>query len=253
MTVPSLSDIEHRLQAGDLDEWLRLWRVEQGASKPAALALMAGAIPADPAAPLRVLDLCAGPGDVGRTIHARFARAEVDAIDRDPLLISLCKLANARAGIAGRALHQDLADPEWRRRVDGGYDVAAIGYALHWFALDRARALLAEVLDALRPGGMLVFLEPVAAEPAFRASFDAWRATQAPEHSRQAWLDFWTRVNAFLGHEHMNVRGAPPAGRIGDSLTVAGWSALAREAGFADIDVLMRDADKLVLAAVRPG
>ena len=60
------SQIERKLTDGNLDELLDLWRTEQGAEKLRDLDLMAAAIPFSQDATLRVLDLCCGPGDVGR-------------------------------------------------------------------------------------------------------------------------------------------------------------------------------------------
>jgi trans-aconitate methyltransferase len=125
---------------------------------------------------LRVLDLCCGPGDVGRAIHARFPHAEVDGVDRDLLLAGLGKVCNLRAGVPGRILRRDLAEPGWQADLHGPYDVVAVGNALHWFALERAQTLLVEVLALLRPGGLLVFMEPAGAMAPIADAFGAWSA-----------------------------------------------------------------------------
>ncbi|HTO57884.1 MAG TPA: hypothetical protein VMJ74_08810, partial [Pseudomonadales bacterium] len=41
--------------------------------------------------------------------------------------------------------------------------------------------------------------------------------------------------------------------RIGDGMTVAGWTAILERAGFATVDVLLRDADQVVLGGVAGG
>jgi hypothetical protein len=66
------SQIEKRLTNEDLDELLHLWWAEQGAEKRRDL---------DHDATLQVLDLCCGPGDVGRAIRARYPNS--DCVDRD--------------------------------------------------------------------------------------------------------------------------------------------------------------------------
>jgi len=40
--------------------------------------------------------------------------------------------------------------------------------------------------------------------------------------------------------------------RIGDGLSAMQWVGLVRDAGFESVDILLRDAEKVVLASVRP-
>jgi SAM-dependent methyltransferase len=251
MAIPTEADVERKLAVEDTDEWLRLWQAEQGPAKAATLELMAAVIPMAGDAKVRVLDLCCGPGDVGRAIHARFRTAEVDGVDRDLFLSGLGKVCNRRAGVPGRILRRDLGAPGWQDDLMGAYDVVAVGNALHWFALERARTLLVEVLALLRPGGLLVFMEPAGVLPPIADAFGAWSAAQPPQHRREDWMAFWSRVNAFLGYQHMDLNGRPPAGRIDDDLTAAEWVELARGAGFASADVLLRDPEKVVVAALK--
>jgi SAM-dependent methyltransferase len=253
MTIPTLAEIEQRLAHENLEAWLDLWAIEQGPMKASSLALMAAVVPGPPDAAPRVLDLCCGPGDAGRAIQARFPAAEVDGVDRDVFLASLCKAVNQRRHVAGRVLVRDLYRDDWRDDLAGPYDVVTVANALHWIQIERVKALLGDVWRLLRPGGLFLFMEPVSPERALAPGFGAWRATQPPQHLRQHWLDFWTRVNTFLGYDHIGQMGEHlDAGRIGDSLTALGWVALVEGAGFASLDILLRDPEKLVAAAFRP-
>jgi hypothetical protein len=56
-----------------------------------------------------------------------------------------------------------------------------------------------------------------------------------------------------LGYDY-GFLGDPPKGqdRIGETLSVMQWVGLLTAAGFESIDVLLRDAEKVVLATVRP-
>jgi len=252
MAIPTETEVEERLGTEDLDEWLRLWRVEQGPAKLPTLELMAGVIPARPGERLRVLDLCAGPGDVGRVIHARFPKCEVDAVDRDLFLTGLCRLANRRAGVLGRTLRRDLAASDWMADLAGPYDVVAVANALHWFSLERVKQLLAEVMGLLRSGGIFLLMEPVSPAPPIAKAFAAWRASQPPQHRWEDWMAFWSRVNDFLGYDHIKALGDRNAPHVGDSLTVTDWTELAGDAGFVSTDVLLRDSEKVAIAAMRP-
>jgi SAM-dependent methyltransferase len=252
MSTPDQPEIDQRLSHDNLEEWLRLWDVEQGPAKRPSLALMAAVVPEVRGRPLRVLDLCCGPGDAGRAIHARFPGAEVDGVDRDLFLSSLCRAVNARQGVKGRILRRDLYQPDWRDGLEGPYDVVIVGNALHWIRMARVRALLADVRGLLRPGGVFVFMEPVSAEPALAVGYGAWRATQPPQHQQQDWLNFWSRVNAFLGYDHIAQMGARDDQRIDDELSTLGWVELVQTAGFASVDVLLRDPEKVIIAALEP-
>jgi SAM-dependent methyltransferase len=250
MTAPTPAEIDRRLAGEDLDEWLRLWAIEQGPAKPAALQLMAAVVP-PPAegAALRVLDLACGPGDVGRAIHARFPAAVVDCVDRDLFLAALCAAVNRRGGVAGRVLRRDLDDADWQAGLAPPYDVVAVGNALHWLKLERACEIMADVAGLLRPGGLFLFMEPVQAMAEVRQGHDAWRAAQPPQHDWQDWLNFWTRINDLLGYDHIATLGSRDDPRIGDDLTAADWLDMACAAGFASVDVLWRDAEKAVIVA----
>ena len=106
---PTQSQIEKKLTNEDLDELLHLWWAEQGAEKRRDLDLMAAAIRFRHDATLRVLDLCCGPGDVGRAIRARYPNSQIDCVDRDVFLISMCIGMNRREGVPAVSLMNSTA------------------------------------------------------------------------------------------------------------------------------------------------
>jgi hypothetical protein len=81
------------------------------------------------------------------------------------------------------------------------------------------------------------------------AGFEAWKAKQPPRYTRENWERFWARANALLGYDHTALLGARDADRIGDEMTTAGWIRLLERAGFEHADVLLRDADQVVIGA----
>jgi SAM-dependent methyltransferase len=247
----SQAQIEARI-SGHLDELLALWQAEQGVAKPRDLALIASALPFARDQALRVLDLCCGPGDVGRAIARRYPHARIDGVDRDPFLASICAGVNRRDRVPGEILVADLTDDGWRDGLGRDYDAVAVVNALHWFEVGRAEQLLVEVHALLRGGGVFVFAEPAAPEPAFAAGFEAWKADQPPRYAREAWERLWSRANAILGYDHPALWGPRQTDRVDDDLTVAGWIGLLQGAGFALADVLLRDADQVIIAALKP-
>jgi SAM-dependent methyltransferase len=248
------TQIESKLRPQDLDELLDLWRTEQGAAKVRDLDLMAAAIPFPRDAALRVLDLGCGPGDVGRTIHARYPQSRIDGVDRDVFLISLCIGTNRREGVSGRIFVRDLWGADWYKDLERGYDVVATANALHWLDARRVAELCKEVFRLLRPGGVFLFVEPAGSEATFAAGFAEWKSRLPARYCRENWERFWKRANEILGYDHTRLLGARDSHLAGgEGLPVSGWTQFLKDAGFISIDVLLRDADEVMLAAARPG
>jgi len=108
----SQAEIDARVH-GHVDELLKLWWAEQGAAKPRDLELIATAIPFPRDRAIRTLDLCCGPGDVGRAIRRIYPNAQIDCIDRDPFLTSICRAVNQRDRIPGKVVVRDLKNDGW--------------------------------------------------------------------------------------------------------------------------------------------
>ena len=252
MQCPPISQSEIDARIHDhIDELLELWRAEQGASKTKDLALIASAIPFPRSDAIRALDLCCGPGDVGRAIRQVYPNAQIDCIDRDPFLTSICRAVNQRDRIPGTLIVRDLTDDGWLDELPENYDVVAAVNALHWFDARRAGQLIKDVHGTLRGGGLFLLAEPAAPETPFLAGFEEWKARQPPRYKRENWERFWSRANALLGYDHTTLLGPRHAERIGDGMSVAGWMRLLERAGFELIDVLLRDADQAVIGAVK--
>ncbi len=252
MQPPPISQAEIAARiSSHLDELLELWWAEQGDSKPKDLELIASAIPFPRDIAIRALDLCCGPGDVGRAIRQVFPTAHIDCIDRDPFLTSVCRAVNQRDHIPGRVVVRDLDDDGWLDELSGNYDVVATVNALHWFDARRAGQVTKEVHGALRHDGIFLLAEPASPETPFAAGVEEWKAKQPPRYTRENWKRFWARANELLGYDHTTLLGPSDANRIGDGMSVAGWMRVVERAGFKLIDVLRRDADQVVLGAVK--
>jgi hypothetical protein len=182
-------------------------------------------------------------------IRRVYPMARIDCVDRDPLLTSVCRAVNQRAGIPGKLVVSDVEDDGWLRELLGNYDVVTAVNALHWFDRRRADQLITRVQGTLRRGGLFLLAEPVSPETPFVPGFEEWEAKQAPRYTRENWERFWSRANALLGYDHTALLGSRGANRIGDHMSVAGWMRLLEGAGFKLIDVLWRDADQVIIAA----
>ena len=116
---------------------------------------------------------------------------------------------------------------------------------------DMRTKLIREVHGTLRDGGLFLLAEPVSPETPFAPGFDEWKAKQPPRYTRENWERFWSRANTLLGYDHTTLLSPSQADRIGDTMSVAGWIGLLERAGFGLIDVLLRDADQVMIGAVK--
>jgi SAM-dependent methyltransferase len=164
----SQAEIEARI-SGHLDELLELWSAEQGVSKPRDLQLIASALPFPRGQAVLVLDLCCGPGDVGRAIRQEYPHAQIHSVDRDPFLTSICTAVNRRDQVPSKVVVADLRVHGWQGGLSRDYDAVVAANALHWFDVPRAEQLAQDIHALLRTGGVFVF-----AEPASRGSGCGW-------------------------------------------------------------------------------
>jgi SAM-dependent methyltransferase len=256
MARPTRAEIEALLRGEDVEDWLRLWEVSQGgATRRLRFERIAAVLPFAPGEAIDVLDLCCGPGDLGRAIHARYPRARLDALDRDPFLLAIGAEVDRRRRIPARVLEADAWAPGWDRELRGDYHVIAAATALHWFDEARLGELFADCRGRLRPGGLLVLAEPAAAEPELAPGLAGFAAREGSAFDIAAtWDAFWSRAEALLGLDWRPRLEATPPGRrpIGDDgIPVLRWAALLRGAGFPRVDVVHREARTVTLAALR--
>jgi SAM-dependent methyltransferase len=244
------SEIDARIKDHE-EELLDLWSAEQGgATKDRDLQIVSSSIPFPRDRALRAVDLCCGPGDLGRAIRQNYPKAQVDFVDRDPLLLSICRGFNRRSGVPGTYRQLDLDHESWCRDLPARhYDVIAAANAIHWLTTIRAEAVFGDIHRLLNDGGTLFLAEPAMPEWLFAPGFQEWKTRQPSRYEQRNWKAFWDRVNSLVGYDHTDLLGSREDRRIGDEMTVRGWVALAEKSDFQTIDVLWRDADVVVVAA----
>jgi SAM-dependent methyltransferase len=144
-------------------------------------------------------------------------------------------------------------DKRWQDGLPNDYDVVATAAALHWFDVRRLGEIFIDVLQVLRPGGVFLFAEPVCAQPAFSAAFEAWKTRQPNVRDSQTWERFWSRANALLGYDHTQFLGSRDPALIGDrGIPVLDYVRMLERAGFVSIDVILRDAETVAIASSKP-
>jgi SAM-dependent methyltransferase len=189
--------------------WIGRWDVQQEVFLPdreerfAALidAVQESAGRPDPL----VLDLGCGPGSLAVRLLGRMPEAMVVAIDADPLLLTLGRVAWAgRPGL--RFTDHDLRVRGWSHAVglDRPADAVVSTTALHWLRPDALAAVYAEAATVLRPGGVLLngdhFHEDEAAAPVLarlsRALIEREEQRRAPHGRDESWEGWWEAAAA---------------------------------------------------------
>jgi tRNA (cmo5U34)-methyltransferase len=123
----------------------------------------------------RFLDLGCGDGVLSHAILDSYPSARGTLVDfSEPML------AESRRRLSGFAAQLDLrlgdlGDPSWRDPLEGKFDAAVSGFAIHHLRDARKRELYGEILALLADGGVFVNVEHV-------ASPSLWIATLADDH-----------------------------------------------------------------------
>ena len=210
-------------------------------------AATATAVQAVRGTPTRILDLGGGPGVLAERMTARWPGAQITLIDLDPVLLAL-----ARAALPGTVavVDADLTAARW----PAGCDLITAVMTVHYLEPDQIRALYADALRALAPGGLLVVadLMPDDDLPVVMSALDPAPGEAAAE---LAWSQWWAELAGepefapLLAARAEIFAQRPPAGFTAGSR----WHATAaRAAGFAETGLIWRDGRHAALAAVAP-
>jgi len=209
-----------------------------------------------------VLDLGAGPGSLAVRLLDRLPAATVVAVDADPLLLALGRVAwPDRGGL--RFAEADLRQPGWSGGLglDRPVDAAVSTTALHWLPPGALAAMYAELATVLRPGGLLLngdhLSEDEQTAPTLarlgRALIEREEERRFPAGHPETWDGWWAAVGAepalapLLAEREKRFGGdhhGSPSGRL-----VTHVAAL-QVAGFAEIGILWQRGENRLLCAV---
>ena len=143
----------------------------------------------EPGDPLRVLDLGAGPGVLGRRLLQSDKRFHVIHLDADPFLLAACRHLAAPFGDRSQTLEADLREAHWTADIlatDHGEINAVVSVTtLHRFSRDHCRTLLRQIREILMPGGIFLnadrlHVKKFAPEPPDPATLTG-----------ETWSEFW--------------------------------------------------------------
>ena len=132
----------------------------------------------------RFLDLGSGDGAMSELVLSRRPDAEAVLVDfSEPMLAGAAQRLDGRSW---KPVRGDLSDPGWRSALpDGDYDAAVSSLAIHHLPPERKRALFAELLELLSPGGIFVNLDYVLVEGPLHGLFDEQMVANAVRAERE--------------------------------------------------------------------
>jgi tRNA (cmo5U34)-methyltransferase len=180
--------------------------------------------------PERILDLGAGTGLLSAHVRTRYPQAQLTLTDGSTEM-----LAQARSLLAVHDVRYevgDLADPPPK----GPWDAVVSALAIHHLDDAGKQKLFARIAHELRPGGVFVNAEQVAAP------------TAALEHHYASWHEQQARAAGSGDAEWAGALERMAHDRLASVEDQLAWL---RDAGFADVDCLFKDHRFAVLFARR--
>ncbi|ANY07190.1 class I SAM-dependent methyltransferase [Pseudonocardia sp. HH130630-07] len=245
--------------AGELDaaQWLRRWDAQQERYIPdreQLFALALDAVDGLAGAPGRVLDLACGPGSFAARAAHRFPAAEIVGVDVDPVML---ELARRTTGDRVRWVDANLSGAEWPDLVGASFDAAVSATGLHWLPEEALPDLARRIAGVLRPGGVLVNVDTLLADPAQPRLAALTRRLREERTARdlesgedfRAWWDA-LRAEPELA-DGLAERERRFADRVPGGSSLPAWDAALRAAGFAEVGTLTQTLDRRMLVAIR--
>lgn len=204
----------------------------------------------------RVLDLGCGPGSLPARLIKRLPKAEIVAVDMDPLLLAL---AHARHPDAARYVEAVIGEDGWTDALGLREPVDAVvsTTALHYLPEPVLRRTYRQLTALLRPGGVLINADHLSQDAAGCAEIAEFVGIRRAERQRafdhEDWEAWWSAVEnepelTELCAERRN-RGTTGSGC---SVTLGRHVELLTEAGFGHAGPVWQVGNSYVLVALRP-
>lgn len=204
----------------------------------------------------RLLDLCCGPGSMGKRVLAQIPNSTTVGVDADPWLLEIARRTSdpRRAGW----VYADLRAPGWSatRGLTGGFDAVTLTTASHWFDDDVLAELYVQAAGLLVHGGPLVVVDLIpdvadAHGPARLPLARVLTAQSTASRASETWPEFWAAAACeptFAGLLAERNRLLPPR-RAGRFRCLEDHAAALRAAGLGTVTQLWRRDASAVIAA----
>jgi SAM-dependent methyltransferase len=210
------------------------------------------------------LDLACGPGSISQRLLARFPAARAVAVDIDPVLMRLGQ--DALGDLHGRLrwVEADLRWPDWIRRLpERGFDAVLSSTAIHWFDPARLANLYQELAQVMRPGGVFLNFDAVAAshehiQEYYNEKRKREQTNSLADGQREDWQAWWeaiaqeTTYQPLVAERKRRFEAAQSTGTNDLGVTMAEQASALYAAGFMAVDTLWQDHKSRIIIAL-PG
>ena len=157
---------------------------KQAAEREVVFRLMASLTPADPSAPLKVLDVGSGYGPVASAILDAFPNAHAIGLDISDAMMARGRERMARFGDRFEFMVGDFADGVLPPQAvaAGPYDLIVSARAIHHLPAELMATLYKSIRENLKPGGAFFNLDTASAEnDGLRQAYRGVRKAERPD------------------------------------------------------------------------
>jgi cyclopropane fatty-acyl-phospholipid synthase-like methyltransferase len=200
-------------------------------------------------AAISVLDLGAGFGAISDEILSRYPNATVTCVDGSEAMIKLTRERLRKYGDHVRLHFADLASATWRSGIDGPFDAAVSGLAIHHLDDVRKGELYREVYALLRPGGLLLNNDIVSTPPALKERFETltFRAIQEQDQAKRGIGRPLEEIEAEM-REQFRLAGGQHHSQIAPLRDQLAWLS---DAGFKSVDCYWKYLDLAIFGGAK--
>ncbi|MGW2054408.1 methyltransferase domain-containing protein [Streptomyces sp. NPDC001840] len=204
----------------------------------------------------QILDLGCGPGSLAARLSARLPRAEIVAVDMDPLLLELARTHHADAA---RYVDAEIGAEGWTEALalERHLDAAVSTTALHYLSERTLRRTYEKLAELLRPGGVLVnadhFPQRASGHARITAHVGRSRAERQRVFVHEDWDSWWAAAAQDPELTDLLAERARrgPITEAGEELPPSRHTELLHAAGFQHAAPVWQFGNSYVLVAIR--
>ncbi len=207
------------------------------------------------------LDLGCGPGSLSARLLERFPRAKSVAVDYDPVVLTICKMALKRFQRRIIWVEADLGGKQLAKVLEPfkPFDAAVSTTALHWLYPHQLRLLYNNLGKVIRRGGVFVNGDRMPWDSNRRRLLQIAERVKSLRGSggNQMWHGWNKWWNDLQGDAYFNelfrIRKTrfPEIHSKANALSFEFHRKTLIDAGFRDVDVIWQDLDERIFVAIK--
>ena len=196
----------------DWQQWFARWEAMQNCYVPQRLHrfdLMLRLPDPPTEGEVRILDLGCGLGSVAFRALRRYPRAQVVAVDWNPVLLDMGRrMAETKSESRIQFTQADIREPGWWADHDGAFDLVLSANALHWLNATHLAEIYQRIYRALRSSGWFLNSDHVASDypetqARYRQLLQAHQRAALHTANADDWDGFWQALSREMGQSDL--------------------------------------------------